>query len=97
MGESKFTQIRNFIIGAFFTIVGLLPFYYLFTSQKHVHSYYLGSWSDNMVNKFPVINVDIENGYDDRIYLPSNVSFERAIQMMDSLNAQLVKHRTNGE
>lgn len=91
MGDSKFKQIKNFIIGAFFTFVGLFPFYYLFTSEKHIHSYYLSSWSDNNINRFPMIKVDIDNCYDDCIALPATVSFETAAHMVDSMNVQLLK------
>lgn len=93
METSKWRPIRNFIIGTFFTLVCLYPIFFAFTAKKHVHSYRLSSWygNDHRVDIFPAIYVDVENGPDDYIYLPSTTSFQSAVHMVDSMNAQLIK------
>lgn len=56
-------------------------------SEKPVVCYNLGTQSSGAL----VISVDIENAIDDEIILVG-VDYERAISIVDSLNAELKRH-----
>lgn len=60
----------------------------LFISQpKHTVRYELNSDCNN--TGIPAIRVDIENGCDDVIHLSKEITWNKAIQMVDSLNNSL--------
>ena len=54
---------------------------YFMNAPKYVKSYYLRSNSS-----CPAIGVEIENASDEIIYLSREVSWNEAVQMIDSLN-----------
>ena len=61
-----------------------------FTADHKIRGYYLNSTS-NTSGPSPRIIVDIDWQGDESIYLDKDVTFQQAIQMVDSLNATLKK------
>jgi hypothetical protein len=62
---------------------------YGITAPKHVVRYELGAGYEGL----PAIHVDIENSSDETIRLSKDVTWQQAVQMIDSLNQNLRKHR----
>jgi len=55
-------------------------------SPKHTVRYELSSYNQNTL---PAIRKDIENGGDENIYLSKEISWSKAVQLVDSLNQSL--------
>lgn len=62
-------------------VAGLVIF---IAQPKHTIKYELRSY-----DKMPAIKVDIENGFDDLIVFSSEISWSKAVQLVDSLNNTL--------
>lgn len=85
-------QTTTYLAVVLLFIISLFIFPRFFIREGTVVEYRLESVDNNYIGTYPVIRVVIEDGLDNSIFLPK-YSFDQAIQLTDSLNAQLRKSK----